>query len=198
MTARILDLPFRAWRRLTWAYRRRFQSDHQVFVRRSPFPAEIRPDVQFLRFEHFEEVPESVRQAIIANQDQRALEKDEREIRDHSLMWVAIVDDKVASACHSRKGKFFRTWFVPLNDDDIVLFRARTYPEFRGRGIIPSIYRHIMHQELPESARAFADCAEYNKASRRSLEKAGFQLVTVAKPITREWALHGRNPPRSR
>lgn len=198
MTARIHKLPSRAWRRVTWAYRRRFQSDHQVFVRRPPFPPETRSDVRFLRFEQFADVPELVRQAIVANQGEHALDKDEREIRDHSLMWVAIVDDKVCGIRHSRRGRYFSNWFVPLDDDDIVLFRGRTYPEFRGRGISPAMHRHIMHTELNASGRAFADCTVYNKSSRRSLEKSGFQLVTIAKPITREWALHGRNPPRSR
>ncbi|NHA15368.1 GNAT family N-acetyltransferase [Thioalkalivibrio sp. XN279] len=198
MLSHILKFPYRVWNRVIWAYRGRFQSDHHVFVRNGPYPVETRPEIKFFRFAHFADVPAFVREAIVENQGHGALETDARELKDHSLMWVAMFDDTVAGVLHSRRGKHFLNWFVPLRDEDIVFFRVRTYPQFRGRGICPSMYRYIMHQELPDDARAFADCAIYNKSSRRSLEKAGFQTIAIAKPITREWALKGKTDSRVR
>lgn len=72
-----------------------------------------------------------------------------------------------------------------MEDEDIVIFRVRTYPRFRGRGIAPSLMCHAMSELLAEGGSAWIDCRIYNKPSIRSIEKAGFDRVGTMRPMSR-------------
>jgi hypothetical protein len=190
---RLLNAARAAARNLRWWLRRLFWGKHEVVVREGPFPPELYPGVRFECYRSPEDIPAWVAEAIKGEQGEETLKMDLVEIRDGSVMWAALVDDRLAGLMHSRRGRMFRRWFVHLRDDDIVIFRARTFPDFRGRGISPAMHRHIMNVELTDSDRAYADSALYNTPSRRCLEKVGYRVIAVMTPITREWALHQRD-----
>ncbi len=179
----------RAWRRALWFYRRRFQNRCHVFVHRGPFPPEHRDDCAFHRFDRFDDVPQDVRDAVVAYRDASQLEMDAKEIRDGATMWGASCDGVLASVVFTRRGRDFRRWFLPLRPDDVVVFRLRTYPAFRGRGLAPSLMRQALHEYMQEGNDAYIDCRVYNKPSIRSITKTGFQRIATMKPIRREEAI---------
>lgn len=170
-------------------YRHKFREKNHVFVRRGPFPATDTGGYEVACFENGADIPASIIAQLEAVNGAKAVRLDHRELRCGAVMWVAMNGDVVAGTSMSRKGRHFRRWFVPLKDEDIVIFRNRTFPEDRGKGICPMLMRHIMHTQLTEGGCAYVDCRVYNKASIRSIEKAGFERIATMKPITRHEAL---------
>lgn len=179
-------LPVKVRRKLQWYYRRWFQYRCHVYVHRGPFPPEQRSDCTFQRYERFEDVPLSLRDAIVANRNSKELDIDALEIKDNAVMWVASCDGVPATIVFTRRGRHFRRWFLPLQDQDVVVFRLRTYPPFRGRGLAPSLMRHVLHESVKDGAAAYVDCRVYNQPSIRSITKAGFECIATMKPIPRE------------
>lgn len=106
------------------------------------------------------------------------------EMEHGAALWVARVDGRIAGLSMSRRGDRFRKWFVPLTCDDVVIFRNMTLPGFRGRGVCPSLMRHILKEERRPRGRAFIDCRVYNLASIRSIEKAGFRRIGKSRPLS--------------
>ncbi|NGP53696.1 GNAT family protein [Thioalkalivibrio sp. XN8] len=164
-------------------------------MREGPYGPEKHPTAEFMAYREIEVIPPPVAAAIVERESEAHFAQDLAEVQDGSVLWVATVNGAVAGVRHSRRGKQFRHWFVPIRENDMVIFRGRTYPEFRGQGISPSMHRHIMHSELAPEDRVYADCALYNKPSRRSLQKAGYHPIATMKPITREWALYDQTGP---
>ncbi len=182
-------LTIKILRRLTRYYRKWFQKQNHVFVHRGPFEPVTASSCEFVRYEHFEDVPGHVREAIEFHGGQKALEADRREMEQAGAMWVAILDQRLAGVLFTRCGREFHRWFVKLRDDDIVIFRMRTYPKFRGRGIAPSLMRNAMYNSLHHGDNAYIDCRVYNIPSIRSIQKAGFVCIATMKPISRKEAL---------
>lgn len=173
----------RLWLRL--AHHRNY-----VFVFDPTLPEPVRPAGMVVeRYDRLNEVPEEVRAALVGEYGAASLGVDEWEMDRAGVLWVALVEGQFAGASMSRRGRHFRKWFVPIQDDDIVIFRNRTSPRFRGRGICPALMRHIIAYELIGGGQAYVDCRVYNKPSIRSIEKAGFRRIATLKPITAREAL---------
>lgn len=62
---------------------------------------------------------------------------------------------------------------------------------FRGRGLFPSLMRHVMHEALAAGGHAYIDCRVYNTPALRSVAKAGFVGIATMRPISRGDALPG-------
>jgi ribosomal protein S18 acetylase RimI-like enzyme len=119
--------------------------------------------------------------AIRARRTEKHLEIMRRELADHGVMWLAVVDTKFAGYLWSRKGKYIPKWFVPLKEEDLQFFAATTFEEFRGRGIAPTLMRYIMQQEMNGRGKAYVDCVQWNKPAARFFEKAGFTRIATMK-----------------
>ena len=180
----------KVWRRLTRYYRQWFCQQNYVFRHEGPFTLVEPASCEFAHYESFEEIPEQVKQDICLNADRTRLENDKLELSEHAVLWMALVDGKVAATVFTRKGKYFRRWFLDLQPNDVVVFRLHTHPEFRGRGLAPALMRHAMYKVLEKPGHAYIDCRTYNKPSIRCIQKAGFKCVATKKTIKREWALY--------
>jgi ribosomal protein S18 acetylase RimI-like enzyme len=185
-------LPKRAWRWIQQRYRHAFCNNNYVFRHDGPFPPEVRSDCVFMSFDSPDDVPENVWDDMRRDGKPTRLGKDRRELDENATLWVAVVDGHVASTVFTRRGRFFRRWFVSLEPDDTVVFRLRTHPDFRGRGFAPSLMRHCLHQSMAKSQRAFIDCRTYNRPSIACIEKAGFFRIATMKTLSRAEALYGR------
>jgi ribosomal protein S18 acetylase RimI-like enzyme len=119
--------------------------------------------------------------SIRARRTQKHLELMQRELADHGVMWMALLDGKLAGFLWSRKGRHIPKWFVPLKEDDLQFFAATTFDEFRGRGIAPAMMRYIMDQEMQGRGTAYVDCAQWNNPAARFFEKAGFTRIATMK-----------------
>jgi len=187
-------LLWRILRRCTGIYHKWFCQRNYIFKHESPFPPEKRSDCIFKCYNSIMDLPESIQADISSEGAPHRLERDIRELRENALLWVALVKGRVAATVFTRRGKFFRNWFLPLQPDDVVVFRLRTHPDYRGRGLAPSLIRHAMHETVQsESAHAYIDCRTYNKASAACIRKAGFHCIAKMKTISRDWALYGRD-----
>lgn len=187
-----LTLPARAWRRfLHRHYRPRFCRQNYIFRHEGPFPPEKRIDCTFEHYQSFEELPEHVIEDMKISGLGTRFDMDRRELEEHATLWIAFVDNHFASRMFTRKGQYIGRWFLDLRPEDIVFFRGLTHPDYRGRGLLPSLIRHAAHEALGHLDYAYTDCRTYNKAAVRCIEKIGFSRVAVMKAITREWALCG-------
>ena len=178
------------WRRLMHYYHQWFCRQNYIFRHEGPFNPENRTDCTFASYESFDNLPEEIKADIYAGTDGSRLETDKQELGENATLWVAFVDGRVATTAFTRKGKYFRRWFLDLRPEDVIVFRLNTKPEFRGRGLAPSLIRHVLNSITNLSEHAYIDCRTYNKPSKRCIEKAGFKCVAVKKKIKREWALY--------
>jgi len=177
-------------RRFMHYYRKWFCQQNFIFRHEGPFNSDDRTDCTFKRFDSYDNLPEEVRAEIRADGITDRLEYDRRELEENSTLWIAFCENHVTATVFTRKGKYFRRWFLDLNDDDVVVFRLRTHPDYRGRGLAPSLIRNAIHEVVENNGSAFIDCRTYNKPSIRCIEKAGFKCVAKKKTISREWALY--------
>ncbi|MCC5887223.1 MAG: GNAT family N-acetyltransferase [Gammaproteobacteria bacterium] len=182
-------------RKLRRWYRRTFQHQNYVFRHDGPFSTPPTFEFRFDRYERFEDIPGLVRQSIVTAEGEESLQKLHLEMTAGAVLWTAHHDDLLVGRRMSRQGRFFRAWFVTLADEDVVIFRGKTLPEHRGRGISPAMMKHIMASELKDGGVAYSDCRVYNYPSIRSLEKAGFRRFAKMRPISREQALGPRASP---
>ena len=98
-------------------------------------------------------------------------------------MWVAEKDDDVVAVFFSQIPKDMNEWFIRLQPGDVVLFAQRTFEPFRGRGIGPTFLQTVSMQLADSGATVYIDCSIHNKASIRSIEKAGFQNLGRFSPL---------------
>jgi GNAT superfamily N-acetyltransferase len=177
-------------RRLTRYYRQWFCQQNYIFRHDGPFSREDRSDCTFECYESFDKLPKEVKTDICADGGPSRLETDKLELSENAVIWIAFVDGRVATTVFTRKGKHFRRWFLELQQEDVVVFRLRTHPDFRGQGFAPSLIRYAVSVIADKAGSAYIDCRTYNKPSKRCIEKAGFTCVATKKTIKREWALY--------
>ena len=176
-------------RTLSLCYRLGFWNRHYVFRRVGPFESPGHREWRVESYRNVDEIPQAVREMIASDGGEKALKTTEEEIKSFAVLWVAF-DGAIPVAMNmSRRGCYFQNWFVPLDDADIVIFRAKTFPKYRGRGIAPALTDHILYEELRGGGSAYGDCHIHNKASIRAIQKNGLQLIGEMRPITREYAL---------
>jgi len=176
-------------RRIRRILRRWVPRQNHIFRHEGPFPPERHPQAEFSVCADAASLPAFVTEQLKAFGTERMLQTDLLELRSGSRLWYGLADDRLAVVLFTRRGNQFRNWFTPLRPTDMVIFRVRTYPEFRGRGLAPALMRFAMHESLQHGDFAFIDCGTDNQPSIRSIEKAGFRMIATMKPITREFAL---------
>jgi len=178
-------IPARAVRRIGRVgidlWRKYVRNRHHIYSRPAPLEkVDLPAGMAIERIDSWEAAGPRMN-LIRARRTEKHLEIMRRELSDHGVMWLALVDGKLAGYLWSRKGKFVPNWFVHLGEDDLQFFAATTFEEFRGRGIAPTLMRYIMQQEMNGHGTAYVDCAQWNNAAARFFEKAGFSRVATMK-----------------
>jgi GNAT superfamily N-acetyltransferase len=168
------------------AWRRIAQNKNHVFIRRrgasmQPLPAGLRIE----RCEQERDIPPQWLSFIRARKGESYLQVMRREFAEHGVLWLAIMDNELAAYQWSRLGKYTPRWFVPVGENDVLIFATVTMERFRGRGIGPAMMCHIIATETPICGEAYVDCAVWNHPAVRFIEKAGFQRIATLKPLLR-------------
>lgn len=176
-------------RRIRRHYRKRCKKYHYIFIHEGPFGPVIDPPCEIARYKNFEDIPSTVKEQILDSEGKRSLDIAQFEMNHAASMWCGYVDGQLSNYMFSRFGKDFKRWFINLEDNDIVFFRVKTFPEYRGYGLYGIVARYIMHALLHNGGMAFVDCDIHNKSSIRAHSKAGFRILYKMKPITIEQAL---------
>lgn len=105
------------------------------------------------------------------------------EFPDGGILWLGFVHQQLAACQWSRRGKHFSRWYLPLADDDVVIFGVVTFEEWRGQGLAPAMMQYIASRETGGKGRGYIDCKIWNASSIRAIEKAGFTRLTTLRPL---------------
>ena len=94
------------------------------------------------------------------------------------VLWAAKYKKRLASYVWTVRGSYPTGFMFPIGSRDADLASGYTFPEYRGLGILPELYRYIFWQLGNEGVqRLFALVYVWNKPSIRALDKAGFEKV---------------------
>jgi len=168
-------------------YRRVFQHKNIVY-RYLPNTEKCKAKVEFEleRYERMGELSDQRLRHLLEQQGKRGIDYMPlmtREFEDHGVLWLAVVDDQVAGVYWTRKGKHIRKWFVPLRDEDIILFTGVVFTEWRGQRIGPAMMHEMIARETTDGGDAYVDIAIWNKPANTAAPRGGFEQVTVARPL---------------
>lgn len=181
LCTRILKKGRREW---VQVWRRLFRNRHHVYIwdETCAPPAEV-SGLSVVGCECEADLPEDFLRILEQRQGQRGLDTLRNEFRKRSILWLGTVDDEPVGYIWTRRGSGYSRWFIPLNDDDLVLFAMVTMPDWRGRGIAPALVRNLFSNRPSEESKLYGDIPVWNKASIRVSEKAGFRRFATMKPI---------------
>jgi GNAT superfamily N-acetyltransferase len=122
-----------------------------------------------------------------------------RNLRNGALFWIIRLDNRPVgyrfSAC---QGPAIRREFpfLPVQEDEAIVFGGETLPAYRGQGIAPAAIESMLDRLAQNGIKqAYVCCEKSNAASVRSLEKTRFQLLGKARMIRlfgRSWAFRRR------
>lgn len=98
-------------------------------------------------------------------------------------LYVATVNGAFGSMGWVQSGRDLTEWWVPIEPDDFVMFSAVTAPEFRGQRLWGRVILAAYDSEIGAGGRYYCDCNVTNIASRRQLERAGFEIISREKAL---------------
>jgi GNAT superfamily N-acetyltransferase len=97
-------------------------------------------------------------------------------------LWLARADGQLAGYGWTLVGDTMEPHYVSLGREDVHLFDFLVFPDFRRRGINPTLVIHILEQLAGEGRkRAFIEAAEWNRAQLSSLRRTPFQKLGWAR-----------------
>ena len=100
-------------------------------------------------------------------------------------LWLIKVEDNLAGYGWTLQGRTVAPHYFRLGPDDIHLFDFHVFPQYRGRGMNPSLVSYILRSLAAEShGRAFIEAAEWNQAQLASLGRTPFRRLGWAKKCT--------------
>ncbi|MGO9246045.1 MAG: GNAT family N-acetyltransferase [Verrucomicrobiia bacterium] len=97
-------------------------------------------------------------------------------------LWLVRADGRLAGYGWTLVGDTMEPHYVSLGREDVHLFDFLVFPDFRGRGINPTLVVHILETIAGEGrGRAFIEAAGWNTAQLSSLRRTPFQEFAVAR-----------------
>jgi len=100
-------------------------------------------------------------------------------------IWLIKVEDNLAGYGWTLQGRTVEPHYFRLGPDDIHLFDFHVFPQYRGRGMNPSLVSYILRSLAAEShGLAFIEAAEWNQAQLASLQKTPFRPLGRARKFT--------------
>jgi len=181
LCARILKKGRRVW---VQVWRRLFRNRHHLVVWDDTTVIPKDPSgMSVVCYEREADLPESFLRILEQRQGQRGLDTLRSEFRNRGLLWLGVINDEPVGYLWTRRGSDFARWYVPLNDDDQVIFAMVTMPEWRGHGIAPTLMRHVVSNRPSEGSKVYGDIVVWNGASLHAAEKVGFRRFATMKPI---------------
>ena len=97
-------------------------------------------------------------------------------------LWLLRCQGVIAAFGWTIKGRTMEPHFVPLTPRDVHLFDFFVFPEFRGRGLNPSLVSQILEAISHENlSKAFIEAAAWNHPQLSSLKKTPFRRLGEAR-----------------
>ncbi len=112
-------------------------------------------------------------------------------------LWLGWIEGEIAGICWSRGCKNRTDYFVALDEDDATILSCFVFPQYRGRGIYPTMLETIVRtlRDHNQVSNVYIDCKSWNVPSIRGIQKAGFALIGSAVRMIlcgRVWILWNR------
>jgi len=97
-------------------------------------------------------------------------------------LWLLRWNGTIAAYGWTLRGKTIEPHYFPIEAHDTHLFDFFVFPQFRGRGINPSLIWQILVEIGDDgSRRAFIEAAAWNRAQLASLAKTPFKKLGAAR-----------------
>jgi ribosomal protein S18 acetylase RimI-like enzyme len=97
-------------------------------------------------------------------------------------LWLIRCQGVIAAFGWTIQGKTMEPHFVRMEPRDVHLFDFFVFPEFRGRGLNPSLVSQILQAISRENlSKAFIEAAAWNKPQLSSLKKTPFRRLGEAR-----------------
>lgn len=180
-TRGVLGVPGELARKL--CMRLRYGDRQMVFVH-ARRPERTRPFEGLVaqRCTRIEEVPSRWFEQLLVFGESARRAFFEKEFSRGCVLWAASDGQQLAGYLWMNRGRTISRWLVPLGADDIAVFNTNTLPEWRGRGVMAWLINEAIAGERSGAAgdageRCYISCVPWNRASRRMIEKSGFELV---------------------
>jgi len=112
-------------------------------------------------------------------------------------LWLGWIEGEIAGICWSRGHKNRTDYFVPLGESDATILSCFVFPQYRGRGIYPTMLETIVRtlMDNDQVSNVYIDSKSWNVPSIRGIEKAGFDFIGRAIRMVlwgRVWILRNR------
>jgi GNAT superfamily N-acetyltransferase len=118
-----------------------------------------------------------------------------------AILWLIRSEKDLAGYGWTITGRTIEPHFMPLGINDTHLFDFLVFPEYRGRGINPTLVNSILAELSIEGRnRAYIEVAEWNHAQLISVGKTAFNFLGIARKRTLwgrtivEWGNHQGRP----
>ena len=112
-------------------------------------------------------------------------------------LWLGVIEGEIVAICWSHSHKKRTDYFVALDEDDAMILSCFVFPQYRGRGIYPTMLETIVRtlKGNDQVSNVYIDCKSWNVPSIRGIQKAGFDFIGSAVRIVlcgRVWILQNR------
>jgi ribosomal protein S18 acetylase RimI-like enzyme len=100
-------------------------------------------------------------------------------------LWLIKSNETLAGYGWTLRGSSIAGYYFPMGERDVQFFDFHIFPKFRGRAIDWFLMTHILQRLATEGGgRAFAEAAEWNRASLSSLASTVFHPLGSVRHLT--------------
>jgi len=133
--------------------------------------------LQISSFESWDSVPPNIKTAL--HSDPRDFWWDPADWMARGWrLWVGLLHGQVVSTSWTRGSKQAADFWFPIGHSNCLIWETVTVRGYRRRGIFTAMLAHIVHQLHQQGCHlAYISCLESNIASRRGIQRCGFQKL---------------------
>lgn len=140
-----------------------------------------------LRIQESRRLPEPLERRMGEFRAPKLLQKDlQRRFARGATLWCLLRGQEWLGFTWSLRGAAMLPYYFPLSAEDAHLFDDFVFPEHRGHGYNTVLLTWVLGSLASQGLqRAYIETAEWNRAERRSLAKAGFRPLGLARKRAR-------------
>lgn len=140
------------------------------------------PGLTVKRYHVRDQIDTNLLDVIAELKDGRILREANKLFLKKCELWLGQIEGRVVGLCWSRSQQQRTDYFVPLYDTDATILSCFVFPQYRGKGIYPTMLETMVNTMMTHDhiQTVYIDCKSWNTPSVRGIEKAGFIFVGQA------------------